>query len=136
MPTTRFAKERQLFRQGGGLLRTSAALRAGIHPRTLYEMRDKGIVEQLDRGLFRLASLPRPANPDLMTVAAKIPTRGHMSDFSVCLPRDYDADPSRGPHCATTGSRAAEASASSAAGLLVYGTSIYGRDRSSQAGRR
>jgi hypothetical protein len=73
MPTTTFTRERRLFRQRGGLLRTSAALRAGIHPRTLYKMRDQGIVEQLDRGLFRLASLPVPANPDLVTVAAKIP---------------------------------------------------------------
>jgi predicted transcriptional regulator of viral defense system len=73
MPTTTFAKERRLFRQSGGLLRTGAALRAGIHPRTLYEMRDKGVLEQLGRGLFRLASLPAPASPDLVTVAAKIP---------------------------------------------------------------
>jgi len=69
-----FTREQRLFRQSGGLLRTRAALRAGIHPRTLYQMRDKGIVEQLDRGLFRLTSLPRPANHDLVTVAAKIPT--------------------------------------------------------------
>jgi predicted transcriptional regulator of viral defense system len=73
MSTTIFARERRLFRQKGGLLRTSAALRAGIHPRTLYEMRDKGILEQLDRGLFRLANLPSLASPDLVTVAAKIP---------------------------------------------------------------
>ena len=73
MSTRTFARERRLFRQKGGLLRTSAALRAGIHPRILYKMRDTGIVEQLDRGLFRLASLPAPANPDLLTVAAKAP---------------------------------------------------------------
>jgi predicted transcriptional regulator of viral defense system len=54
------------------VLRTSAALRAGIHPRTLYEMRDKGVVEQLGVGLFRLANLPAPAHFDLLTVAAKI----------------------------------------------------------------
>lgn len=55
------------------MLRTSAALRAGIHPRKLYEMRDKGVVEQLGRGLFRLAGLPALASPDLVTVAAKVP---------------------------------------------------------------
>ena len=68
-----FEKEKRAFSRGGGLLRTTAALRAGIHPRTLYEMRDKGIVEQLSRGLFRLASLPSLSNPDFVTVALKIP---------------------------------------------------------------
>ena len=68
-----FTKERRVFIQRGGLLRTGAAVQAGIHPRTLYEMRDKGIVEQLSRGLFRLASLPSLSNPDLVTVAVKVP---------------------------------------------------------------
>ncbi len=69
-----FKKERKAFIQHGGLLRTSAALRAGIHPRALYEMRDEGVVEQLSRGLYRLADLPALSNPDLVTVAAKIPS--------------------------------------------------------------
>jgi hypothetical protein len=34
-----FEKEKMAFSRGGGLLRTDAALRAGIHPRTLYDMR-------------------------------------------------------------------------------------------------
>ena len=73
MSTTTFARERRLFRQKGGLLRTSAALRAGIHPRTLYDMREQGVVEQLSRGLYRLADLPALSNPDLVTVALKVP---------------------------------------------------------------
>src|SRR5208337_2092377 len=68
-----FEKERRAFSQSGGLLRTGAALRAGIHPRTLYDMRDEGVVEQLSRGLYRLADLPALSNPDLVTVALKIP---------------------------------------------------------------
>ena len=36
-------------------------------------MRDKGIVERLSRGLYRLADLPPLSSPDLVTVAAKIP---------------------------------------------------------------
>jgi predicted transcriptional regulator of viral defense system len=68
-----FRKERRVFIQHGGLLRTAAALRAGIHPRTLYEMRDEGVVEQLSRGLYRLADLPTLSNPDLVAVALKIP---------------------------------------------------------------
>jgi predicted transcriptional regulator of viral defense system len=68
-----FDKEKRAFSQGGGLLRTSAALRAGIHPRTLYDMRNQGVVEELSRGLYRLADLPALSNPDLVTVALKIP---------------------------------------------------------------
>ena len=68
-----FEREKRAFSRGGGLLRTSAAMRAGIHPRTLYDMRDEGVVEQLSRGLYRLADLPALSNPDLVTVALKIP---------------------------------------------------------------
>jgi len=62
-----------LFQQHGGILRTAEALRLGIHPRTLYAMRDSGVLEQLSRGLYRLADLPPLSNPDLVTVALKIP---------------------------------------------------------------
>ena len=49
------------------------ALRAGIHPRTLYALRDSGEIERVARGLFRLSTLPPPSEPDLMTVAKKVP---------------------------------------------------------------
>jgi predicted transcriptional regulator of viral defense system len=62
-----------LFRQHGGILRTAQALRLGIHPRTLYTMRDSGVLEQLSRGLYRLADLPLLSDPDLVTVALKVP---------------------------------------------------------------
>ncbi len=68
-----FEEEKKAFNRSGGLLRTNAALRAGIHPRTLYDMRDQGVVEELSRGLYRLADLPALSNPDLVTVALKIP---------------------------------------------------------------
>ena len=54
-------------------MRTSEALRLGIHPRTLYALRDTGVLEQLGRGLYRLAELPPLSNPDLVIVALKIP---------------------------------------------------------------
>jgi predicted transcriptional regulator of viral defense system len=68
-----FEKEKRAFRRSGGMLRTGAALRAGIHPRRLYDMRDEGVVEELSRGLYRLADLPPLGSPDLVTVALKIP---------------------------------------------------------------
>lgn len=69
----RFDEARDLFRRQGGVLRTRDALRLGMHPRTLYEMRDKGAVEQLSRGLYRLSGLPKLGNPDLVSVSLKIP---------------------------------------------------------------
>jgi predicted transcriptional regulator of viral defense system len=62
-----------LFREQGGTLRTSEALRLGIDPRTLYALRDAGTVQQLARGLYRLADLPPLSNPDLIIIAHKVP---------------------------------------------------------------
>ena len=39
----------ELFREHGGILRTGEALALGIHPRTLYAMRDAGALEKVDR---------------------------------------------------------------------------------------
>lgn len=62
------------FQKKGGILRTREALHAGIHPRTLYAMRDAGVIEQAGRGLFRLASLPPMSDPDLAVVAKRMPS--------------------------------------------------------------
>lgn len=64
---------RRLFRQHGGILRASEAVAAGIHPRTLYAMRDSGEIETMTRGMYRLASLSPLADPDLVTVAKRVP---------------------------------------------------------------
>ena len=56
-----------------GMFRAGEAIKAGIHPRTLYAMRDKGVIECIGRGLYRLADLAPLGNPDLATVALKIP---------------------------------------------------------------
>ena len=42
---TALAKARQVFSKHGGILRTSKAMRLGIHPRTLYTLRDAGDIE-------------------------------------------------------------------------------------------
>jgi predicted transcriptional regulator of viral defense system len=64
---------KRVFRKHGGTLRTREATREGIHPRTLYAMRDAGILETLSRGLFRLAELSPLGNPDLIPVALRVP---------------------------------------------------------------
>jgi len=63
----------KFFRQHGGLLRTKEALRLGIHPRTLYGMRDAGEIQQVGRGHYRLSDLPQLGNPDLVAVALAAP---------------------------------------------------------------
>jgi predicted transcriptional regulator of viral defense system len=59
----------RVFWRKGGVLRTADAIRAGIHPRTLYENR----AAQISRGVYRLADLPEITNPELVAVATRIP---------------------------------------------------------------
>ncbi len=73
MAASPFKREVQLFRQHDGRLRMSEALRLGINRKTLYAMRDAGVIETVTRGLYRLASLEPLAHPDLVTVASRVP---------------------------------------------------------------
>jgi len=68
------SRARSIFLHHGGVLRTKEALRLGIHPETLYRMRDSGKLTSLGRGLYRLSDLPPLGNPDLVTVAMKVPS--------------------------------------------------------------
>lgn len=61
------------FRGNKGVLKTSEALSLGIHPGTLYRMRDEGLLEELARGVYRLTDYPPLDNMDLVTVALAIP---------------------------------------------------------------
>lgn len=63
----------EVFRRHGHMMRTHQAMQAGISPRTLYEMRDRGLLTMLNRGLFRLADAPRLAQPDLAQVSMTVP---------------------------------------------------------------
>ncbi len=62
-----------LIRQHGGVIRTGKAIQAGIHPRTLYQMRDNGLLEQLSRGVYRLTGQKAVSDPDLIIVATRVP---------------------------------------------------------------
>ncbi|REJ65618.1 MAG: transcriptional regulator [Planctomycetota bacterium] len=68
-----------VFEDNDGVLKMADALRAGIHRNTLYSMLEQGIVERLSRGLYRLAEAHPLGNPDLVTVAKKVP------DGVICL---------------------------------------------------
>jgi len=52
---SRFDRAVAVFRKHGGILRTSQVLQAGVHPSTLYAMRDDGTLEAVSRGVYRLA---------------------------------------------------------------------------------
>ncbi|MBI3550889.1 MAG: type IV toxin-antitoxin system AbiEi family antitoxin domain-containing protein [Elusimicrobia bacterium] len=70
---TPFQKQLGIFKSHGGMMRTTQALGLGIHPRDLYAMKAAGVLEQISRGLYRASGLKPLANPDLITVALKIP---------------------------------------------------------------
>lgn len=69
----KFQKAKAVFSRHGGTMRSTQAIRLGVHPRTLYEMRDSGILDQLARGVYRLADLPALGCPDLAAAALRIP---------------------------------------------------------------
>ena len=66
-------KSRAVFHKFGGIVKTSDAINAGIHPRTFYEMLSEGVIEKLSRGLYRLVGLPPLGNPDLVSVSKRVP---------------------------------------------------------------
>jgi len=55
------------------MMRMAEALRAGVHRRTLYALRDAGVLDQLGRGLYRLASAPPLSHPDLVAACRRAP---------------------------------------------------------------
>src|SRR3990172_1657804 len=73
MPPAPLERAETVFRKHGGMLRTSRALALGIHPRTLYALRDSGRLVEVARGLYRLADAPALSTPDLVRVATLIP---------------------------------------------------------------
>ena len=67
------AQPEEIFRRHGGQLRMSEALACGITRYTLYALRDRGVVEQITRGVYRLRELPPLSNPDLVSVSLRFP---------------------------------------------------------------
>lgn len=70
---SRYDQAIALFKKHG-IMRTKQILQAGIHPATLYSMRDSGMLETISRGVFRLANTPPLSNPDLTIVSARVPS--------------------------------------------------------------
>lgn len=72
-PENPVQRAQSVFRQHGGTMRTQEALDSGVHSRTLYAMRDRGLLEQVARGVYRLADAEPVADPDLLAIAARAP---------------------------------------------------------------
>lgn len=66
-------KALSVLKKQGPLLRLSEVLDLGIHRDTLRAMRDQGLVEQVSRGLYRLTDGQPLVQPDLVTVAKRVP---------------------------------------------------------------
>ena len=62
-----------VFKRKGGLLRMADAVRAGVHRDTLRVMVERGELEKISRGLYRLIDSQMPTHPDLAAVAVKVP---------------------------------------------------------------
>jgi len=71
--TDRVTKAISIFRDSGGILRTSQALAKGIHREILYGLRQMGKIVEISRGLYRLKEMPDLGAPDLITVSLRIP---------------------------------------------------------------
>lgn len=70
-----FVKEtaENIFKEHGGNLRMSDAISLGITRYMLYSLKEKGIIEQISRGVFRLADMTPITNPDVVTVMSRFP---------------------------------------------------------------
>ena len=96
----------EIFREHGGQLRMSEAIGHGITRYMLYALRDRGVIEPVSRGIYRLVDLPPIGNPDLVTVSLRFPnaviclvsalayhglTTQIPHEVSVAVPRDSRA---------------------------------------------
>lgn len=63
----------KIFQENHGAMRSSRLFELGVQPRTLYAMRDNGLIVQEGRGLYRLAGGQVWSDPDLAMVSLLVP---------------------------------------------------------------
>ncbi len=63
----------QLKQRVGSTFRATEAVKAGIHWRDLYELRDAGVIIELSRGLYRFADAEAVSGLDLLVVCRRAP---------------------------------------------------------------
>jgi len=67
------SKAQEIFRKYGGQLKMSQAISHGITRYMLYSLYNRGVLEKVTRGVYRLKELNPISNPDLVTVAVRYP---------------------------------------------------------------
>ena len=72
MNTSKEKNAIRIIKANKGIIRANEAIRKNIHPRTLYELRDKGVLEQLSYGLYNLKQ-NKVSHPDFVAVALRVP---------------------------------------------------------------
>lgn len=68
-----------LAQSSGGTFKSAEAMKAGVHPRDLYALRDEGFLIELSRGVYRLADAEMSPYLDLVAVSHRV-SRG-----AICL---------------------------------------------------
>lgn len=66
-------RQLEIFRLHGGQLRMNEAIKDGMTRYMLYSLKEKGIIEQISRGVYRLAELIPLSNIDLITISSRVP---------------------------------------------------------------
>ncbi|TXG75874.1 transcriptional regulator [Candidatus Dojkabacteria bacterium] len=62
-----------IFSSHHGIMKTSQALLEGIYQKTLYALKERGIIEPLTRGVFHLVDYEFPPHLDLVTISLRHP---------------------------------------------------------------
>lgn len=62
----------RIIKANKGIIKANEAIKKRIHPRTLYNLRDKGVLEQISYGLYKLKQ-NKVSHPDFVTVALRVP---------------------------------------------------------------
>jgi predicted transcriptional regulator of viral defense system len=60
-----------VFSSYHGILRTNQAIREGIYQKTLYALKEMGLIEPLTRGVFHLVDFEFPPHLDLVTISLR-----------------------------------------------------------------
>ena len=78
MNTTKEKNAVRIIKANKGVIKANEAIKKHIHPRTLYSLRNKGVLEQISYGLYKLKQ-NKISHPDFVTVALRVP------DGVICL---------------------------------------------------
>lgn len=66
-------KAEAIFKEHGGQLKMTEAIKFGITRYKLYSMLDKGVIEKVARGIYRLKSMPIESEHDIISVCSRFP---------------------------------------------------------------